>query len=112
MRSTLDELNINGEVLDMTEYATTEEVTKSESNVTSAIGVAKEEIIGAVSHIETKVDEGVATLSNKIDNIDLSSVAKQGENQEATNSKIYAMLGKINGIFDEYALQLHDIIGE
>jgi hypothetical protein len=67
--------------------------------------------------IENKVDEGVSTLSDKIDNIDLSAVenkvqeesaaiqgkidniklpeidtaelAKQGENQEATMSKVY-----------------------
>jgi hypothetical protein len=43
--------------------------------------------------LENKVDEGVDTLSAKIDNIklpeiDTTELAKQGENPEATNSKI------------------------
>lgn len=90
--------------------------------------------------IENKVQEGVSTLSTKIDNIDLSAVenkvqeesaaiqrkldnlsvevdltqvAKQGNNADATNSKI---LEGINSIFDkfdgQYAVQLKDIIGE
>lgn len=45
--------------------------------------------------IENKVDEGVSTLSTKIDNIDLSNIAKQGENTEATNSKILEEVHKI-----------------
>lgn len=78
--------------------------------------------------IESKVDEGVSTLSGKIDNIDLSAVenkvqeesaaiqnklnnlnvkvdlseaAKQGENQDATNTAIYALLSQ----FGESVLQ-------
>ena len=44
--------------------------------------------------IENKVDEGVDSLSTKIDNIklpeiDTTELAKQGENPEATNSAIY-----------------------
>jgi hypothetical protein len=62
--------------------------------------------------IENKVDEGVSALSTKIDNIDLSSVAKQGENKDATLSAVYSVLGEISGICNEYAAQLHDIIGE
>ena len=64
--------------------------------------------------IENKVDEGVSTLSTKIDNIklpeiDTTELAKQGDNPEATMSKILEEVQKINGLF---ASQLHDIIGE
>lgn len=73
--------------------------------------------------IENKVDEGVSALSTKIDNIDLSAVenkvqeesdaiqakidnielpeidttaiAKQGENQDATNTAIYEGINRI-----------------
>lgn len=63
-----------------------------------------------LSSVESKVEE----VGNKIDNIklpdiDTSELAKQGENQEATNSKIYEELMKLNGT---YAAQIHNIIGE
>lgn len=56
-------------------------------------------------------------VSSKLDNInvevDLTQVAKQGNNADATNS---AILEGINSIFDkfdgQYAVQLKDIIGE
>jgi hypothetical protein len=82
-----------------------------------------------LSPIESKVEEGVNTLSSKIDNIDLlavenkvqeesaaiqakidniklpeidtSALAKQGENQDATNTAIYALLSQ----FGESVLQ-------
>lgn len=47
--------------------------------------------------IESKVDEGVSTLSTKIGNIDLSSVAKQGDNVHATNTAIYESLKSCSG---------------
>ena len=47
-----------------------------------------ETVVNGLASVENKVDEGVSALSTKIDNIDLSSVAKQGENQEATNTAI------------------------
>jgi hypothetical protein len=50
--------------------------------------------------IENKVDEGVSTLSTKIDNIDLSNVAKQGENPEATLTKIFGLLTDIKSGVD------------
>lgn len=86
--------------------------------------------------IENKVQEGVNTLSNKIDNIDLSAVenkvqeesaaiqskldnlnvevdltqvAKQGSNADATMSVVYEELMKLNG---SYAAQIKDIVGE
>lgn len=66
--------------------------------------------------IENKIDEGINTLSEKIDDIDLSSVAKQGENQEATNTKIYNCLNNIdnNGIakLNESAGLLINLISE
>lgn len=90
--------------------------------------------------IENKVQEGVNTLSNKIDNIDLSAVenkvqeesaaiqrkldnlnvevdlseaAKQGENQDATNTAILNAVNNLYTSFDEmYAGQIKDLIGE
>ena len=55
--------------------------------------------------IENKVDEGVSTLSTKIDNIDLSSVAKQGENTEATNTAILAEIKAINDLKNIYSVR-------
>ena len=89
-----------------------------------------------LSPIETKVDEGVTTLSTKIDNIDLSAVenkvqeesaaiqnklnnlnvevdltpvAKQGNNSDATMSAVLEEVMKLNGSFAD---QIKDIIGE
>lgn len=59
--------------------------------------------------IENKVDEGVSKLSTKFDNIDLSFVAKQGENKEATMSAVLEEVMKLNGSFAE---QIHNIVGE
>ena len=60
------------------------------------------------------VETQLPALADKIDNIklpeiDTTELAKQGENQEATNTKILEEVQKINGLF---ASQLHDIIGE
>lgn len=55
--------------------------------------------------IENKIDEGINTLSEKIDDIDLSGVAKQGENQEATNT---AILEGINGIANSMVTSLQE----
>lgn len=71
-----------------------------------------------LSPIEAKVEVGVETLSSKIDNIklpeiDTTELAKQGENQEATNSAILDGINEIFNKFDsQYAAQLHDIIGD
>jgi predicted phage tail protein len=58
--------------------------------------------------IEAKIDESVNTLSTKIDNIklpeiDTTELAKQGENQEATNSKIYDAVKSIPDLSLLYA---------
>lgn len=53
--------------------------------------------------IENKVDEGVSTLSTKIENIDLSSVAKQGYNPDATNTKILEEVQKIPDLKNIYS---------
>lgn len=45
-----------------------------------------------------------------LENLDLSEVAKQGENKEATNSKIYDILNEIKGDWiDIIELQLEEI---
>ena len=43
--------------------------------------------------LDAALHEESVAIQTKIDNIDLSSVAKQGENQEATNSKILEEVG-------------------
>ena len=128
MKTTLEQLEINGEVLDMTEYTTKEEMQSvaKESTLLQESAAIKDKIDNIdlssieekidnidLSPIETKVDEGVVTLSTKIDNIDLSSVAKQGENPEATMSSVLKRIDNLYTYFDEmYAGQLKAIIGE
>jgi hypothetical protein len=58
--------------------------------------------------VETKVDEGVADIKKKIDNIklpeiDTSAIAKQGDNPEATNSKILEEVQKIPNLKNIYS---------
>ena len=53
-----------------------------------------------LSSVENKMEEESLTIQNKIDNIklpeiDTTELAKQGENAEATNSKIYESLGDV-----------------
>jgi hypothetical protein len=73
--------------------------------------IAKEDTLTqGISSVASKVEE----VGNKIDNIklpeiDLSNVAKQGENQEATMSAVMEELMKLNG---SYAEQIRNIIGE
>ena len=73
--------------------------------------IAKEDTLTqGLSSVESKVEE----VGNKIDNIklpeiDTTELAKQGENQDATNSAIYEELMKLNG---SYADQIKDIVGE
>jgi hypothetical protein len=74
------------------------------SSVESKVEEESQAIQGKIDNIdltpiENKVDEGVSALSTKIDNIklpeiDTTELAKQGSNQEATNSKIYEKLQK------------------
>lgn len=45
----------------------------------------------------------VSILSDKIDNIDLSSVAKQGDNADATNTAILAEIKAINDLKNIYS---------
>lgn len=90
MKTTLQQIELAGEVLDLTDFATQENV----KEIIEAVENAKPEIdftpieekidevkdaVGNIdlSPVEMKVDEGVATLSTKIDNIDLSAVAQQ-----------------------------------
>lgn len=58
---------------------------------------------------------GMSVLADKIDNIklpeiDTTELAKQGENQEATNSAIYGTLNEIKGdVIDIVKLQLEEV---
>jgi transcriptional regulator of heat shock response len=58
--------------------------------------------------IEAKIDEGVSTLADKIDNIklpeiDTTELAKQGDDPEATNSKILEEVAKIPDLKNIYS---------
>ena len=50
-----------------------------------------------LSSVESKVEEESVAIQSKIDNIDLSGVAKQGENIHATNTAIYESLKYSSG---------------
>lgn len=50
-----------------------------------------------LSSVESKVEEESVAIQSKIDNIDLSGVAKQGENIHATNTAIYESLKNSSG---------------
>lgn len=67
------------------------------------------ELENKLDSLEDKVGAESQTIQHKIDNIDLSSVAKQGENQEATMSAVLEEVMKLNGSFAE---QIHNIVGE
>lgn len=61
------------------------------------------------------LSEGLPAIADKIDNIklpeiDTTELAKQGENQEATNSAIYGTLNEIKGdVIDIVKLQLEEV---
>ena len=89
MKTTLEQLEINGEVLDMTEYTTKEEMQS----------VAKEStLLQESAAIKDKIDNiDLSSIEEKIDNIklpeiDTSAIAKQGDNPEATLTAIYKLL--------------------
>lgn len=108
MKTTLEQLEINGEVLDMTEYTTKEEMQS----------VAKEStLLQESAAIKDKIDNiDLSSIEEKIDNIklpeiDTTELAKQGENPEATNSKILEEVGKIPNIarlYTAYAVKNDD----
>ena len=86
------------------------EVKNAVANIDFSALAKESTLTQGISSVASKVEE----VDNKIDNIklpeiDLSSVAKQGENQEATMSVVYKELMKLNG---SYADQIKDIIGE
>ena len=79
------------------------------------------ELENKLDSLEDKVEAESQTIQHKIDNIklpeiDTTELAKQGDNQEATNTKILEELGDIGsniiGTFDNIiATQLMEIIG-
>lgn len=56
-----------------------------------------------------KAEEIKQAIAEAKPEIDTTELAKQGENQEATNSAILVELLKLNGT---YAEQIHNIVGE
>ena len=67
--------------------------------------LAKEETL---TQVASKVEE----VGNKIDKVDTTELAKQGNNPEATNTKILEETLKVSDIDQLLAIQLQTIIGE
>ena len=90
------------------------EVKNAVVNIDFSALAQEDTLTQGLSSVESKVEE----VGNKIDNIklpeiDTTELAKQGENQEATNSKILEEVQNIYTSFDDmYAEQLKSIIGE
>lgn len=77
------------------------------------------DIINAVenidlSSVESKVEEESQAIQEKIGNIklDTTELSKQGDNPEATNTKILEETLKVSDIDQLLAIQLQTIIGE
>lgn len=91
MNTTLKQITMSTplgeEVLDMTEFATNESV------------------VQGLQEVNEKIDIESLAIQTKIDNIDLSSVAKQGENTEATNTAILAEIKAINDLKNIYSVR-------
>ena len=71
------------------------------------------EIKNAVTNIDlSSVENKVEEVGNKIDKVDTTELAKQGNNPEATNTKILEETLKVSDIDQLLAIQLETIIGE
>jgi hypothetical protein len=64
------------------------EVKNSVANIDFSALAKETTLTQGLSSVESKVEEESVAIQSKIDNIDLSGVAKQGENADATNSAI------------------------
>jgi soluble cytochrome b562 len=90
------------------------DLTPIENKVQEGVNILSSKIDNIdLSAVENKVQEESAAIQNKLDNlnveVDLTQVARQGNNQEATMSVLYEELMKLNG---SYADQIKDIVGE
>lgn len=123
----IDFSSVESKVDEVKEAVNNIDLSPIESKVEEGVNTLSSKIDNIdLTPIESKVDEGVAILSTKIDNIDLSavenkvqeesaaiqekidsiklpevdlsSVAKQGGNAEATNTKIYEEVQKISAV--------------
>jgi hypothetical protein len=70
--------------------------------------VEKDQMNEAIDKVCSKIDENTSDLADKIDNIklpeiDTTELAKQGENAEATNSKILEEVQKIPDLKNIYS---------
>lgn len=72
--------------------------------------VEKDQMNEAIDKVCSKIDENTSDLANKIDNIklpeiDTTELAKQGDNPEATNSKILEEVQKIPNLKNIYSVR-------
>ena len=80
-----------------------------EATLTSGVNELKTAVANIdLSYVESKVEEESQAIQGKIDNIklpeiDTTELAKQGENQEATNSKILEEVQKIPDLKNIYS---------
>lgn len=73
------------------------EVKDAVANIDFSALAKEETLTQGISSVESKVEEESQAIQRKIDNIDLSIVAKQGENIHATNTAIYESLKSSSG---------------
>jgi hypothetical protein len=103
--------------IDFSALAKEETLTKVQSKVEEVGNKIDNIKLPEIDTTELAKETTLNAMSSKLDNlnveVDLTQVAKQGNNADATNS---AILEGINSIFDkfdgQYAVQLKDIIGE
>ena len=73
------------------------EVKSAVANIDFSALAKEKTLTQGIAFVESKVEEESVAIQSKIDNIDLSGVAKQGENIHATNTAIYESLKNSSG---------------
>ena len=102
---TAKETSISQAVVDIINAINNIDLTKIDNSITEVkTSISKIDL----SSIESKVD----VVGNKIDKVDPTELSKQGNNPEATNTKILEETLKVSDIDQLLAIQLQTIIGE
>jgi hypothetical protein len=106
---TIDPEQLADKIADNIDFTAIEQEIQNVKNVTAR----ENTLIQGMGDIIKEVDE----VGNKIDNIklpeiDTTELAKQGENPDATNTKILEETLKVSDIDQLLAIQLQTIIGE
>ena len=110
----IDLSSVEGKVDEVKQAVDDIDLTPIENKVQEGVNILSSKIDNIdLSAVENKVQEESAAIQNKLNNlnveVDLSSVAKQGNNSDATMSAVLEEVMKLNGSFAD---QIKDIIGE